>query len=246
MDSGKANELDIISGINGYHYKHLNPKWQSLIKRMFPKISPNDEVKCYFYRDRYAKPDIVIQVKSIKVYVSIKSGHNPSCHQESFPSFVKFLRKCRIPERYIRIITFYHFGRTQKLSKDGESFTRDEIIEKYGDYLVELNNYLLTRSDVTEKIIYRAIIRGTKPNVDQIDYFYYGNVYSGFLLSRNQIHDLVMTGGEKDYRGAPHFGALVYQANGRKDDRIDKAYVRIKWPVLCLNFYDQEFVKKYS
>ncbi len=246
MKSGKANELDIISALNGYYFKDLNPMWQHYVKRIFPKITDNDTIRAYLYWDNRAKPDMVLICNQVRKFVSIKSGHNPTCHHETLSSFITFLRKNKIPERYIRIILFYHYGRSDKLSNNGQSFTRKEIIDQYGDYLADLNNYLETRTDITEKLIYRTIIRGLRPNVDLVDFFYYGSVNNGFLLSRQDVYNEIINDNDKDPRGAPHFGGLLYQARTRQDDNPERSCVRIMWPILCLNFYNKEFLKKYS
>lgn len=246
MDCGRANEFDIISTLNGKCFGIIVPKWQKHLRKMFPGIKDTDLVRSYYYDDPYAKPDIVIVVGSKKIYLSIKSGHNPSCHQEEFTSFMEFLRKSQVPERYLHIISFFHFGRTSKLSNHGRSFTKDEIESQYGKYLLECNEYLATRDDVSEKVIYRAVIRGTRSNVNEIDYFYYGNVSNGFLMSRLEVHDFILSDRSGKMDGAPRFGSLVYQPNGRRADRKEQSYVRIKWPILCLKFYDNEWLEKYS
>lgn len=246
MECGKANEEDIIYTLNRHRYESLNNKWKSHLKRMFPDIQPSDFLHAYNYKDPYAKPDIVIVAKSKRIYLSIKSGHNPSCHQESFVSFMDFLRKSKVPEKYLHIIYFFHFGRTNKLSNNGKSFSKQEIISNYGAYLFQLNKYLETRKDLIEKIVYRAVIRGIRSNVDEIDYFYYGNINNGFLLSRQDIFDFIMNDNTGQMYGAPRFGSLVYQPNGRNANKKDQIYVRIKWPVLCTKYYDKEFLSKYS
>jgi hypothetical protein len=246
MQCGKANEFDILSLLNNHCFDSLNPKWRSHLRRMFPQIQETDLVKAYSYHDSYAKPDIVIMVGEKRIFLSIKSGHNPSCHQESFYSFMEFLRKSQVPERYLRTISFYHFGKSRKLSNNGKSFTKEDIVSKYGHYLTETNQYLETRKDLTEKVIYRAVIRGVRSNVDEIDYFYYGNVNNGFLLSRQDIYELITNDLTGTKNGAPRFGSLVYQPNGRKENGKDQAYVRIKWPILCTKYYDKKFMEKYS
>jgi hypothetical protein len=246
MQCGKANELDIIAVLNNHRFQSLNDKWKSLVKRMFPLIKDDDLIRAYSYKDPYAKPDLMVVVQSQRIFLSIKSGHNPSCHQELFGSFMDFLRKSQVPERYLRIISFFHFGRSSKLSNNGRSFTKDEIVSQYGQYIVETNEYFQTRKDLIEKVIYRTVIRGVRSNVDEIDYFYYGNVNNGFMLSRQDIFEFIT----HDFTGlknvAPRFGSLLYQPDGRRVDRKEQAYVRIKWPILCTKYYDKEFLKKYS
>lgn len=246
MQCGKANELDIIGLLDGHRFESLNMKWKSLLRRMFPHIQENDLIRARFYNDPYAKPDIVIIVKSKRIFLSIKSGHNPSCHQEAFVSFIEFLRKSQVPERYLRTITFYHFGKSRKLTNGGKSFTKEEIVAKFGNYLSEVNKYLETRKDLIEKVIYRAVIRGVRSNVDEIDYFYYGNVNNGFMLSRQDIYEFITNDSTGIKNGAPRFGSLVYQPNGRKENGKEQTYVRIKWPVLCMKYYDKDFLEKYS
>ena len=245
MQNGKQNEIDIMSAFSGLPYEFLTEKWKKHIKRMFPEVQDKDVVHTYFYDDSKAKPDIVIRINNHSVLVSIKSGHNPSCHLEVFSEFQDFLIKEKVPPRVIKTIAFYQFGESAKLSNDGVPFTREQIQTKFKKYIQEVNQYFLSRPELVKKIIYRSLIRGIRYNTKPIDYFYYGNARQGFLLSVDDIYNEVLNDQYIDCR-AIHFYALVYQPDGRRLDRDRRLFVRIKWPILCRRFYEKEFLEKYS
>lgn len=237
MNDGIKNELLIIRKLNNKMFCDLSYHWKSIIKRIYPNINKNDIIRAYSFNDRHAKPDIVISLNNNKVKISIKTGHNPSMHQEYYYDFFKFLERNNVSTKTIKIISFYHFGMSKKLSNNGCPFTKNEIVTRFKDYIIFANNELNKRTDLLEKIIYRSIIIGSNQEREEIDYLYYGNVEKGFLLSKNEIYDIIMNE-KKDDDLFIHFGGLIYQPSGRKVNSRDRNYSRIKWPLLCVKFYE--------
>ena len=245
MQSGKQNEIDIITALTGKAFSDLEENWKKHIKTMFPSIKETDVIHAYFYHDDHAKPDIVVTVNSVSIMLSIKSGRNPSCHLENYSDFMGYLSKIGVPYRIQRIMYFYQFGRTEKLSNHGEPFTRDQIQNNFKPYIKEVNEFFLAHQDIVKKIIFRSLIRGIRYKADPIDYFYYGSVNRGFLLSRDDIYRIILEDPYTESR-AIHFYSLIFQPDGRSVSKANHLYIRIKWPVLCIKFYDDEFIEKYS
>ena len=245
MNSGKQNEIDILSALTGKKFKDLEENWQKHVRKMFPSIKDEDVIHAFFYQDGYAKPDIVVSVNEKSKLLSVKSGKNPSCHLESFEEFSMFLANLGVPQRIIKIIHFYQFGRSNKLSNHGEAFSRAQLQSDFAPYIKEVNEYFLAHSGMVKKIIYRTLIRGLRYRAEPIDFFYYGNVNRGFIFSVDDIYKLILEDPYIDCR-AIHFYALVFQPDGRRVDKQNHLYVRIKWPVLSLRFYDDGFIEKYS
>ncbi len=92
MKAGYQNEYDLIKEINHKHFYELNPLWQELIEELYPEVDSNDLVIAYKY-GRYAKVDMVIEIKGVKKRISIKSGAKNSVHVEPIQSFIHFLKK---------------------------------------------------------------------------------------------------------------------------------------------------------
>ena len=189
------------------------------------------------------KPDIEITCKNRKVLLSIKSGHAPEVHSEHTYSFYDFLRGLDVPERIIKIISFYHFGCTFK-RRDEKSYTREQIINKYSRYIKEVNDYFNNHDEIVREIIYRCIIRG-RTKRDVIDYFYYGNSAKGFLLSYSDIYKLISSD-IREFNETIHFKSLTYGAGSRKLDSDRRYVLKIRWPKLCIWYYDTGFMHRYG
>ena len=245
MKKGKQNEIDILTAVTGKRVKELNEKWKKHINRMFPEAKDDDMIHGYFYHDEHAKPDVVISINQRSIFLSIKSGRNPSCHHESFSEFAGFLRKYGVNNRIIRIISFYQFGMSDKLSNHGEPFSREQIQSDFKPYVKEVNDFFLSHPAIVKKIVFRSLIRGVRYAANPIDFFYYGNVERGFLLSVEDIYREILEDSYVESR-AIHFYGLVFQPDGRREDRQNHLFVRIKWPILAMRFYDDAFLEKYS
>lgn len=241
---GSYNETAILCALNNHYVKDLDIKWQRHIKRMFKNVIGDDYVIARYHIDKQAKPDIEIIINNTKKCLSIKSGSIPTMHTEPVKTFYNFLREYHVPERIIRIISFYHYGYSLKSKKYSDPLSKEEIIEKYPTYIKEVNNYFNNHQEIVREIIYRSVIRGRLKG-ELIDYFYYGNSAKGFLLSTSDINNLIINNKNEDCSSIC-FNALVY-APGARDINSNKHHkMKITWPILCLYFYDEEFMKKYG
>lgn len=234
---GLMNETEIINHLNCMMFEELDLKWQNHIKVMFPFVTDKDMIYARPFPDHQAKPDAIIKVRNTCEYLSIKSGRNPSVHQEDFFAFQNFMKKLNISKSVLRTIYFFHFGETKKLNNNGKPFSKEELEEKYGKYFENASNKLNT-DEIIKAVIKRTVIKGANPTRTGITYLYYGNVEKGFLLSKEDIYSLILN--YKENKSSIHFGGLNYQPCGRKRTTIDYRYVRIKWPILAPMFYLSE------
>ena len=235
--NGLLNEDEIISHLNLKKYVDLDEKWQKHIKEMFPFVKDDDCIRARKFKDHKSKPDAVIKVRNTVQYLSIKSGRNPSVHQEDFFVFQNYLKSLGVPRNVLKTIYFYHFGETKVCNNNGKPFTKEELEEKYGQYFLKASQYL-DDPKIINKIIYRTVIKGANMRRTGLTYLYYGNVEKGFLLSKEDIYSLIFN--YREHKSAIHFGGLNYQPCGRKRTTIDYRYVRIKWPILSPMFYLSE------
>lgn len=232
--NGLMNETEIINHLNCMLFGELDSKWQQHIKTMFPFIVDDDIIYARPFPDHQAKPDAIIKVRNSCEYLSIKSGRNPSVHQEEFFTFQNFMKKMGVPKNVLRTIYFFHFGETKKLNNNGKPFTKEELEEKYGKYFLKASQ-ILDNPDIIKAMIKRTIIKGASSRRIGLTYLYFGNVDKGFLLSKEDIYSLVLN--YREHKSSIHFGGLNYQPGGRKRTSPDYRYVRIKWPILSPMFY---------
>lgn len=237
MNVGIENEFNIIKTLNKKYYFELSDHWKIILKKIFPFILNNDFVRAFPFNDRHAKPDITILCRNFRANISIKTGHNPSIHQEFYYDFFKFLEKNNVSRKTIRILYFYHFGMTKKLSNNGIPFSKDEIVTKFKSYIISANREINSNVLLLKNLIYRAVCVGCNNERIPMDYFYYGNKDNGFILNYDEIVDKILNEKKED-DSFIHFGGLIYQPSGRKVGSKDRFYSRIKWPVLCVDFYN--------
>lgn len=241
---GSLNETMILTTLDKHHFKDLNPKWQRHLKRMFKEIKDDDLIKVNYYEYKDTKPDLEIIVNNRKVLLSVKSGHAPTMHYEPIKTFFDFLRQLNVPERIIKIISFYHYGYSLKKGVTNHILSREEIITKYSKEIKEVNDYFANHDDIVGEIIYRCIIRGRLKR-DLIDYFYYGSVVKGFLLSTSDIIKLIINGKNESCESIC-FKQLTYVSCARKIDNPRRHHLKINWPILCIWYYDDKFMNRFG
>ena len=95
---GLLNEQEVIDHLNNKTFVMLDEKWQKHIKVMFPFVKDTDIIYARKFPEHKAKPDAIIKVRNSVEYLSIKSGRNPSVHQEDYFVFQNFLKYYCVPE----------------------------------------------------------------------------------------------------------------------------------------------------
>ncbi len=243
VKSGTMNESIILTSLNNHRYKDLSDNWKRHVKRMFKTINDDDYIRANYYEYKDAKPDIEIIVNNRKVLLSIKSGHNPEVHCEQIYSFYDFLRKSGVPERVIKILSFYHFGHSY-YNGAKTIYSREEIVKMFPNSIKEANDFFDKHEEIIRELIYRCIIRGRQKK-DLIDYFYYGNSSRGFLLSACDIYKLI-TSEKNSYYQSICFKGLTYAVGSRQADNYRRFAVKIHWPILCRWYYDENFMSRYG
>lgn len=241
---GAYNETAILNSLNKHYYKDLSSNWKRHMKRMFKNIEDNDYIVAKYHEDKLAKPDIEITVNNRTIFLSIKSGNHPQMHNEPVKTFFDFLRSYDVPERIIKIIAFYHYGYSLKKGVTEKPLSREEIINKYSEYIKEVNTYFYEHQEIVNEIIYRSVIRG-RLNGDLIDYFYYGNSAKGLLFSTHNIIELIMNDKNRECESIC-FNALVYGPCERKVTGTKHHSLKISWPILCHYFYDEYYIKRFG
>ena len=241
---GAYNETSILNMLNNHHFKDLSTNWKRHMKRMFKNIQDDDYIISNYHKDKQGKPDIEIIVNNRKINLSIKSGSHPAVHNEPIKTFFDFLRTYDVPERIIKIISFYHYGYSLKKGVYTPPLTREEIISKYSQYIQEVNNYFREHQEIVNEIIYRAVIRGRLEG-ELIDYFYYGNSAKGLLFSTRDVINLIMNDKNKGCESIC-FNSLIYGPGERKSNGPKHHKIKLSWPILAHYYYDDGFMKKYG
>ena len=235
---GFKNESDIMEYLDNKRVCELNEKWKKHIITMFPFANEKDLIHAKHYEEQNGKPDLVVSVRHTNLYLSIKTGRRCSMHQEPFETFAAFLKKKGVSERTLKIIKFYQYGETSKLNNNGKPFTPKELEEKYKDYFIEASKDL-DQLSLIDAVIFRTILKGCVLKRYKVNYLYYGNLETGYLLSEEDIYSLVLQYRNHD-KTAIHFGGLNYQPCQRQRNSIKYHDCRIKWPILSLLYYRTE------
>lgn len=243
---GLNNEQKIIDYLNGKRIDELNNKWKHHILKIFPNASLNSVIHAKHYPDTCSKPDMILENSGEEKFISIKTGHCPSVHHESYFSFQRFLKRIGVKIRTLQIIRFYHYGDSKKLGIKDKPLTSEELKSKFMPYFLEASQSL-DRVKIIKAIVNRTIIVGTSVGRASINYLYYGDLEHGNLLSVDEIYAIILSN-RKHGIATIHFGALSYMPSTRKVGCKDRNYVRIKWPMLSYLFYandeDIEKMKK--
>lgn len=191
IKKGLTNEYDLINHINSNKYiDKMNVNIATFLKEIFKDDLINTTIRAEKYHENY-KPDIVIEAKNKKIYISIKSGQDNSVHQEHIHSFCSFLSDLKIKNTTINLLKEFHFNDgsingSGKKKKSAYNFYR-ETPEKC--FII---NYELNQQNVKEKCLNRILFDGEYYNLPSVDYIYHGSVNKGIWASKKEILEYLL------------------------------------------------------
>jgi hypothetical protein len=246
MNNGLLNEKEIVNELFGKRFCQLSPFWQDTVKKIFPDVR-DEQIIIARYIPNFVgcKTDFELQVGSECVNISVKSGKWPSIHQERINYFLDFLKEESISQETINFIAFYLYADGTVDGSGDEKISTEEIKLLYMDRIqkanVELNNI-----DFIKKMLYRALIKGRKETRKEIDYLYYGDFVSGYLISKEQIMNSIPYKNTSNYK-CLHCGPLIFINKDKQLNRMrnpeDYHYLQLKRPTL---FYDLKKIRTFK
>ena len=182
---GYDNELEIIGALNGKKLFMLNSFLRYCINFMFDNPGMFTTIKAYKY-EFVAKPDIVIEVKGIKKFVSVKFATSESIHFEGVKTFVLFLRDLGISEETQKTILKFQYGDGTMTGTGSKRQSFEELMISMRDQLDEANKEL-NRREIIEKTFDRFIVDGGYGNHDSVNYVLIGTKDHGNLVSIEEL-----------------------------------------------------------
>lgn len=228
---GIRNEYVFIEQINNKKINELTFLIQELILFLFPHIKSDSIIKCY-KNIEYEKGDIIIQVGSVRKYISIKMGHKNSVHCESIKKFKKFLGSLNVSHHTINEILRYQYADG---TLDGSGSFRKSTTEykQNNKDSIALINKELSNPETIQKIVNRFIIQGTQWHAHKIDLLVYGTPQDFFFITPKEIYTYIMSKRNIE-SSAIHFSCLTMQPlsrvlNYNKKLEYMRHWIQIKW-----------------
>lgn len=169
MKNGYKNEFEFIDYLNNKKYWQLNPLIQDMLKALYPNIKNNDIIKAYKY-GKFAKADIVINVKGILRGISIKCGSKNSVHLEPIEKFTKYLQTKNFKQidnllRYLYSDGTNNNTGTKRISSEQykiqNSISINLINKEINNFKTDLITRFLIKTDINYKINVDIFIIGT-------------------------------------------------------------------------------------
>lgn len=242
---GFKNENDIIKAINKKRYFRLNNNLKYNLKKVFEVISPFARFYAKKCEEKYCKPDIVITHKNRTVYVSIKSGHSTTIHEEYLRSFILFLRENGISTETQKTIILFHYGDGTLNGTGKKRLSHSEITISLASRIKTANIELNSNKDLIKNFVNRVLFDGNKDFKEKADCIYHGKVELGIICTKKQIMQHIT---KKNYAHLNnlHIGPIMFYPYARYLDFRDTSpqkrnIVQFSWPNLVA---DLEYISR--
>lgn len=228
LNTGLANEEEIVNSINGLTLLEVNPNIRSFLTSIF-NSRPDPSVTIYASRtkDPKYKADLSIQHVDTSRYISVKQGSGNSIHQETLDTFIDYLQKnLGANDDVIQAIKLFHWGDgTLDGSADISSrMSSREFIKQNPKLISTIQSFFNKHSS---ELLPRFLSSGIY-NSGYVDYVYYGDHLNAKWDSLSSVIKYL----EKPSGRTLTIGGLSYQVYGRslggKDDERRKS-IQLKW-----------------
>lgn len=227
---GYKNEFEFIDYLNGKKICELSPLFRDLLDDLFVISDVNSTIKAY-KPGNYVKPDVCIEINGIKKYLSLKIGSRNSLHVEHISTFIKFLKKIGIKQKYINEYLKYHYADG---TLDGSGKIRLNVNEYKEKNQKRINrvNKKFNKKEVIKAAINRFIVTGTSEKLYKVDAVVYGKYNEFLYITTKDLYNIVS---KKKYTSSSiHFAFMFCQPwsrilNYNEKTEEKRHFVQLKW-----------------
>lgn len=236
-------ESEIAMGFNNKKISNLNRNLKYTLFSIFGPLDENEIVRSEQIKDMN-KPDIWVEYKGERKYISIKSGRATEVHAELLSSFVPFLAECGLSEWGCDFVKRYCYadGTTDGTGEYAMDFfalkthfLRDT--QRFNEEVMQIPGFI-------EKVLKRCLFEGNHDGVPA-EYIYFGDSNYGNLVSQRQIAKH-LTRKDWAFMTNPHIGPLQFRAHIRgKSRNPEHEYKRHTIDLWWANLYaDIDYISK--
>ena len=222
---GIFTEEEMAMAINNKRVCELPKNLRYTLFRIYGPLEEEEIVHADRLRN-HMKPDIWVEYKGIKKYISIKSGRATELHQEKLETFVPFLKQKGLSEESCKFLKEYCYGDGTDDGSGEQAYEFVRLKEHFRERSALFNKEVISKPDLVNEVLYRCIFGGAIQNGIEADYIYFGDAEYGNIMSWKQLkkHTSFRTWGFMDN---PHFGPLQFKAKIRGQARNpEKEYLR--------------------
>lgn len=228
--NGYENEDEFVRYLNKKQYQFVHPIFQDLLKKLYPNIKNDDMIRCLPNFGKQ-KSDIILIVNHVAKRVSIKKGVKNSVHAEPVWTFIRFLKKEKVPDLVIQKLLQYHYADGTLNGSGKNRLSVKEYKEKHQSEIDWMNRHFNSRQFVS-KLIDRFVLVGNNSKTS-VDALIYGVVEDFLWATKEEIKTVILEQIE-DYSTSVHFSCLTYQPMTRCLNRNPKYeakrhYIQMKW-----------------
>ena len=208
-NKGFRNERQLVYIFDQAKVGELPKPKRYILREIFGALDDEEIIKCDVVQGMQ-KPDIYIEYKGIRKYLSIKTGRLGSVHQEKIETLLPFFKEVGFTDEmlfYFKLF-FYRDG-----TADGTGETKHtimEMIEKYPKEVARFNEFINSDYQIIEKVIDRIMFKGSHEENIAADYLYLPDLPDEIILSRKMIMNYIHKKSWK-FLHNPHIGPLQYR-----------------------------------
>ena len=236
VNQGLIKEDEMIVSLNFKKYSQLSNNLKHLVSSLFGAVDENDVITCTKVED-FQKPDFLIKCNDKTRYVSMKSGKALIVHNETFDSFISFLKEKNISEKTLETIALFHYGDgTVDGHNEENRKPYEELVYELKDRIKEANKELNKDIDFILEVVNRCVFKGSKKDNIEADCVYVGDREYGVLATKKQFVKNIYRRGF-DYFTHLHIGPLLFRPHSRYinrkiEDQRNRNRIVASWPHL--------------
>lgn len=212
-------EKEMAEAINKKKIKDLPQNLKYVIQRIYGKVDENEMVFAERIGDSN-KPDIWVEYRGNRKFISIKCGHATEVHTEKVSTITDFLKKCGISEESLHFFLEYSYGDKTEDGTGHFEMPFHEMKKYYAKRAAKFNEEINSNDYLLYKLIDRALFIGSH-GATPAEFIYFGNVKYGEIVSRKEVMRQAMKK-KWSFMTNPHFGPLQFKMDFRGPVRNPK------------------------
>lgn len=227
--NGYLNEYEIISYLNGKRKRDVHILFQELLEKLYPDICEEDIIIAKKY-GRYAKCDMVLEVKGVKKGISIKCGAKNSVHLEKIDNFISYLNKLGFKNSDLLLRYLYSDGTN---NNSGEKRISSSEYKLNHTDEIKLINKNFENKMILESLINRFLICADVNYKVKVDAFICGTLNDFFWITSEEAIRYLLENSKFESTGVHTTKLFIQQWNKnlKYNPKYEycREYIQVKW-----------------
>ena len=208
-NTGRFKEQEFVYWFDTMKIKEMNKDARFILRCIYNELDEEEIVHSNLVGG-FKKPDLYVEYKGVRKYISLKYGNPKAIHEEELETFIEFLEQTGVPEEQRKQCRYLFWGDGTYDGTGKRFFGVSNAFIESPDITHSFNEKMNNNNEFIWEVVQRVLFDGRNNEGIVADYLvHYEKDKIPAVINRNQMRNYILS---KDwhYKDNPHIGPLQF------------------------------------